>query len=421
MRLDEVVAVSRSVAGTAGRLEKVGASRGPAPPEPPDELPIVIPFLSGESRQGRIGIGGAALAGLREVPPADAPRSSSAKSTRCSIDSRRLRAPDRRPRAPPCCGSLLGRGDARRAGFSRPAALRRAPPRGARRRADGRRRARVAGSGGAHPARGDARRRSGAGRPHGVDRGRRGPGAVHPAAVPTGAADAGRFGRRCRRRADALGEASFEYKLDGARIQVHKVGRRGEACIRGPARRDSRRAGGRRRRARDAGAIDRCSTAKPSRCGPTARRIPFQDTMRRFGRKLDVDRLRDDAADHADVLRRAVLDGDPLVDEPLTRRVALLEEQLRRPNLRAAGCHRRSGARPPRSRRGAGGRVTKASWPKPSTAATRRDAAAGVAEGETGADARSRGSSRSSGEAAGGAGCSATCTSARATTSEAGS
>jgi len=40
---------------------------------PPDEIPIVIAFLSGEPRQGTMKIGGALLSGVREVTPADAP------------------------------------------------------------------------------------------------------------------------------------------------------------------------------------------------------------------------------------------------------------------------------------------------------------------------------------------------------------
>src|SRR5262249_13872074 len=40
---------------------------------PADQIAIVIPFLSGEARQGRIGIGYALLSTLRDVPPAEAP------------------------------------------------------------------------------------------------------------------------------------------------------------------------------------------------------------------------------------------------------------------------------------------------------------------------------------------------------------
>ena len=65
--------MSRSVAGTAGRLEKIGHLAELLKRVPPDEIVIVIPFLSGEARQGRMGVGGAALSGMRDVPPAEAP------------------------------------------------------------------------------------------------------------------------------------------------------------------------------------------------------------------------------------------------------------------------------------------------------------------------------------------------------------
>src|SRR4051794_21637694 len=72
MWLEAVAEVSRAVAGTPARLEKIGHLAGLLARVPPGELPIVIAFLSGEPRQGRMKIGGAVLAGLRDVPAADA-------------------------------------------------------------------------------------------------------------------------------------------------------------------------------------------------------------------------------------------------------------------------------------------------------------------------------------------------------------
>src|SRR5829696_6706130 len=73
MRLRDVAEVSRMVAGTTGRLEKVGHLAELLSRVPPDEIAIVIAFLSGEPRQGRMKIGGAVLSALRDVPAADAP------------------------------------------------------------------------------------------------------------------------------------------------------------------------------------------------------------------------------------------------------------------------------------------------------------------------------------------------------------
>jgi len=53
MRLGDVVEISRAVAGTAGRLEKIGHLAELLSRVPPDEIAIVIAFLSGEPRQGR--------------------------------------------------------------------------------------------------------------------------------------------------------------------------------------------------------------------------------------------------------------------------------------------------------------------------------------------------------------------------------
>ena len=73
MRLAEVVSVSRAVAETSGRLEKISHLADLLKRVPADEIAIAIPFLTGALRQGRIGIGGASIAALRDVPPADAP------------------------------------------------------------------------------------------------------------------------------------------------------------------------------------------------------------------------------------------------------------------------------------------------------------------------------------------------------------
>src|SRR5258706_15149268 len=72
MRLSEVVAASRAVGGTSGRLDRGGLLANRLRRVPPEEIETVIGFLSGAPRQGRMGIGGASLAGLRDVPAADA-------------------------------------------------------------------------------------------------------------------------------------------------------------------------------------------------------------------------------------------------------------------------------------------------------------------------------------------------------------
>src|SRR5262249_34338489 len=57
---------------------------------------------------------------------------------------------------------------------------------------------------------------------------------------------------------------------------------------------------------------------------PDATPQPFQVTMRRFGRKLDVDRLRQSLPISPFFFDCLYLDGSPLIDEPLTTRAETL-------------------------------------------------------------------------------------------------
>ena len=87
--------------------------------------------------------------------------------------------------------------------------------------------------------------------------------------------------------ADALerlgGEAAFEAKLDGARVQIHRDGDDVVDLHPQPRRRHRPAARGRRRGARAAGARRSSPTARRSRCSPDGRPHPFQVTASRFG------------------------------------------------------------------------------------------------------------------------------------------
>jgi DNA ligase 1 len=120
-------------------------------------------------------------------------------------------------------------------------------------------------------------------------------------------------------------EASFEYKLDGARVQVHKDGDRVEVYSRQlnrvtaavPEVVEAVAAMPARRLVLDGEAIA---------YAPGGRPLPFQVTMRRFGRRLDVARLRAElplGVHFFDVLR---VDDDTLIDRPLRERWAALGE-----------------------------------------------------------------------------------------------
>jgi DNA ligase-1 len=125
----------------------------------------------------------------------------------------------------------------------------------------------------------------------------------------------------------SLGEAALEFKMDGARIQVHKAD------------------GGVRvftRNLRDVTAaapeIVEAVRILPARelildgeviaLTPDQTPYPFQVTMRRFGRKLDVDALRKELPLSPFFFDCLYCDGQSLIDEPQRRRFALLTDIL---------------------------------------------------------------------------------------------
>src|SRR5207245_11097478 len=124
-----------------------------------------------------------------------------------------------------------------------------------------------------------------------------------------------------------LGEAALEYKLDGARIQVHKVD-------------DEVRVFSRNLRdvtpalpevvalARAIGPRELILDGEVIALTPQGTPHPFQITMRRFGRKLEVERLRQELPLTPFFFDALYLDGDPLVDQPLARRLAVLADHL---------------------------------------------------------------------------------------------
>jgi DNA ligase-1 len=124
-----------------------------------------------------------------------------------------------------------------------------------------------------------------------------------------------------------LGRAALEYKLDGARIQVHKDGdlvrvysrRLNEVTDAVPEVVEIVRALPRRQLILDGEAIALRSDGKP---------YPFQTTMRRFGRKLEVGRLRQELPVTPFFFDVLYADGETLLDLPQQRRFAALREAL---------------------------------------------------------------------------------------------
>ena len=122
-----------------------------------------------------------------------------------------------------------------------------------------------------------------------------------------------------------LGEAALEYKFDGARVQVHKS-------------RDEVRVYSRRMN-EVTGAVPEIVEvvrAMPANelildgevlsLDESGRPRPFQITMRRFGRKLDVETLRRELPLHPFWFDLLYTDGAPLIDEEQKRRFAALTD-----------------------------------------------------------------------------------------------
>jgi DNA ligase-1 len=332
MHLTEVVAVSREVGAASGRLDKIGRLADLLGRVPPDELIIVIAFLSGGVRQGRIGVGRAQLSALRDVPAATAPDLEIA-----DVD----RAFDRLAAATGA-GSTGARAQILRGLFSRATPdeqdflvrllfgeLRQGALEGVLVEA-------VARAAGVPAAR--IRRAS-------MLAGDLAP--VAHAAIVDRDTELSQFLLRPFQPIQPMlaesasgvdealatfGETSFEYKLDGARIQVHKID--DEVRVYSRTLRDVTIA---------VPEVVTVVRAIPAReivldgeaiaLRPDGTPRPFQDTMRRFGRKLDDDALRAEIPITPMFFDALQIDGDPLIDEPLARRVAVLSEHVTEANV----------------------------------------------------------------------------------------
>ena len=104
MLLSIVVETSRRVTDTTKRLEKIDLLARLLRQLSPQEIEIVVPFLSGQTRQGRIGIGYAALRDARISPAADpSPRNPGCRS---HPPSRNRNQRQRLPAAPPRAAAI---------------------------------------------------------------------------------------------------------------------------------------------------------------------------------------------------------------------------------------------------------------------------------------------------------------------------
>jgi ATP-dependent DNA ligase I len=324
MLLADLAATSRAVGETRSRLEKVDRLAALLRRLGPEEVGLVASWLAGDLPQGRIGIGGAVLREAMTPAPAPRPSLSVAEVDRAFEELARVSGAgssvERRRRL----GALLGRATPEERDFLARLVLgelRQGALEGVLVEA-------VAKASGAPAAE--------------VRRAAMAAGALPPvaaAALAGGPAALARFALRvlepvqpmlAQTAADpvealaALGEAGLEHKLDGARVQVHRQG--GDVRIFTRSLREV------------TGALPEIlesALALPVRSvvldgealalRPDGTPEPFQVTMRRFGAKLDVSRLRRELPLSLAVFDALHLDGADLAARPARERIAALE------------------------------------------------------------------------------------------------
>lgn len=322
MELGEIVDVSRRVAATSKRLEKVALLADLLRRLPADELETGVAFLAGRTRQGRIGIGYSAL---REAAGAPA----SERSLTLGEVDRTLSAIE----------GTQGRGSARaryellRSIFSRATEAEQSfligLPMGELRQ------------GALEGVMSDAIARASGIAAAKVRRAAMMAGDIVPVAVAAlaeGEPGLARYDLQLFRPVqpmlaasaddvaaalDELGEAALEYKMDGARVQVHKSG--GEVRVFSRRLNDVTGAVPEVVEAvRALPARDLIADGEVISLLPDGRPQPFQVTMRRFGRKQEDEGTRAALPLRPFLFDLLYLDGAPLVDEPQARRFELL-------------------------------------------------------------------------------------------------
>ncbi len=125
-----------------------------------------------------------------------------------------------------------------------------------------------------------------------------------------------------------LGEAALEFKMDGARVQVHRSG--GDVIVYSRSLNNVTAAVPEIVEvARALPANDLILDGEVLSLLPDGRPQPFQVTMRRFGRKLDVDRMRQELPMTPYWFDLLYLNGASMLDEPQSCRFAALQDLTR--------------------------------------------------------------------------------------------
>jgi len=339
MRLGELVSTSAAIAATPARLEKLALLADLLRRAESGEIPIAVAFLSGHLRQGRIGLGWSALQSAldkADSPPPDPtlfdpPDAEAAPLELRDVDAifdrlARLSGPGVGSRRSAILADLFRRASAPERDF-----LARLVMGELRQGALGGLMADAVARASDVPL---AEIRRAAMLSGDLE-------AVAVAALTDGAAGLAKFALTPFRpllpmlaqpAADLedalarLGTAALEWKLDGARVQIHRAGDDvrvysrllNDVTVAVPELVEAARA----LPLRDAILDGETIALKPD-----GRPQPFPTTMRRFGRSLDVARMRDElplSLQLFDVLR---LDGVDWIDRPARERWAALRER----------------------------------------------------------------------------------------------
>jgi DNA ligase-1 len=324
MRLADIAATWRAVGETSSRLEKVALLAECLRRAPPAEVALAAAWLGGDLPQGRLGVGWASLQQARAAGPPAAEASLQAGEVAATLSriaeaggagsasARRRLLSDLLGRATAAEQEFLSRllmGELRQGALE--GVLTEAVARAASVPAAEVRRAAMA-AGSLPP--------------------------VAAAALAEGAAGLTRFRLRllepvrpmlaetAATPAEALallGEAAFEWKLDGARVQAHRSGDEVRVFTRSlqdvtaavPEVAEAVRALSSSSLVLDGEALALDSGGRPR---------PFQETMRRFGRRLEVERLRAELPLSVFFFDLLHLDGRDLLALPAAERFAAL-------------------------------------------------------------------------------------------------
>jgi DNA ligase-1 len=325
VQFHDIVETSRAVAATSGRRAKVERLAELLARLAPEEVPVAVGFLIGAPRQGRLGVGPAALRDAMPGTAAKAPTLDIVEVDNALERIARVAGPGSGRERVRLLGETLARATVEEQRFLAGLVLGEVRQ-GALEGVMAESVARAAGIAPASVRRavmlaGDLS-------------------AVASSALVEGEAGLARYAVQLFRplqpmlaqtaddiegAMERLGEASLEHKLDGARVQIHKSGSDVRVFT---------------RRLNDVTAavpeIVEIVAALPAReaildgeviaLKPEGAPHPFQVTMRRFGRKLDIDAMRASLPLTPFLFDVLYLDGEPLLDEPLVARWSALEE-----------------------------------------------------------------------------------------------